>query len=148
MKIGKTMNKKLTKKVGGVLGQMLAEPDNKVLARTQNRMLIAAKIDMALKRKGLSQKRFAAIMGRTESEISDWLSGDRNFTIDTLTDISEELNVEILNTSLVNMYKISNSNISCKIKSGKGQVYITHDFKWQSIPVEKSVSLDVEQKVS
>lgn len=93
------MNNKIKKKVGGVLGQMLAEPDHKVLARTQNRMLIAAKIDMALKRKGLSQKRFAAIMDRTESEISDWLSGDRNFTIDTLTDISEELNVEILNTS-------------------------------------------------
>jgi len=33
-------------------------------------------------------------------EISDWLSGDRNFTIDTLFDIGQVLGIDFLGTSL------------------------------------------------
>lgn len=39
-------------------------------------------------------------MSRSESEISEWLSGDRNFTIDTLTEISMALNISLIDTSL------------------------------------------------
>ena len=40
-------------------------------------------------------------MGRTESEISDWLSGNRNFTIDTLFDIGQALSVTFLSETLM-----------------------------------------------
>lgn len=53
-----------------------------------------------MKAKNLNQKQFAKLMGRTESEISDWLSGDRNFTIDTLFDIGQALGVSFLSTTL------------------------------------------------
>ena len=49
----------------------------------------------ALKAKGISQKRLAEMTGRSESEVSEWLSGDRNFTIDTLSDISQYLGAEL-----------------------------------------------------
>ena len=94
----KTMNKK---EATGVLGRMIEEVDPLKLAKTRNRMVVAAKIADAMKAKNLNQKQFAKLMGRTESEISDWLSGDRNFTIDTLFDIGQALSVTFLSETLM-----------------------------------------------
>ena len=63
----------------GILARFISNMNEDNLAKTRNRMLIATKISIAIKNKGLSQKQFAAQMGKTESEISDWLSGERNF---------------------------------------------------------------------
>ncbi len=93
----KTVNKR---NATGVLGRMIAEVDPVKLAKTRNRMIVAAKIADAMKAKNLNQKQFAKLMGRTESEIFDWLSGDRNFTIDTLFDIGQALGVSFLSTTL------------------------------------------------
>ena len=93
----KTVNKR---KATGVLGQMITEVDPVKLAKTRNRMIVAAKIAEAMKAKNLNQKQFAKLMGRTESEISDWLSGDRNFTIDTLFDIGQALGITFLSESI------------------------------------------------
>lgn len=89
-----------SKKANGVLGQLLAKIDRTELEKTSNRMLVAAKIGNALQQKKITQKKFAKIMSRSESEISEWLSGDRNFTIDTLTEISVALNISLIDTSL------------------------------------------------
>jgi transcriptional regulator with XRE-family HTH domain len=83
----------------GVLGKMLENIDKLSLAKTRNRMLVAAKISDAIRSSGLNQKQFAEKMGKTESEISEWLSGDRNFTIDTLTEIEHALNVSLIDTA-------------------------------------------------
>ena len=88
------------KKSSGVLSRLLDKMDKIELEKAGNRMMIAAKIGNALTTKGLLQKDFAAKMGRTESEISEWLSGDINFTIDTLTEISLALNISLLDTSV------------------------------------------------
>ena len=93
----KTVNKR---KATGVLGRMIAEVDPVKLAKTRNRMIVAAKIADAMKAKDLNQKQFAKLMGRTESEISDWLSGDRNFTIDTLFDIGQALGITFLSETI------------------------------------------------
>lgn len=93
----KTINKR---KATGVLGQMVSEVNPVQLAKTRNRMLVAAKIADAMKARHLNQKQFAKMMGRTESEISDWLSGDRNFTIDTLFDIGQALGVTFLSETI------------------------------------------------
>jgi len=66
--------------------------------RVENRMLLAAKIDDAIKAKGWSKKEFAEKMSKSPSEISKWLSGTHNFTSDTLFDIAK-----ILGTSLINL---------------------------------------------
>ena len=93
----KTNNKR---KASGTLGQMVSEVNPVQLAKMRNRMLIAAKIADAMQAQHLNQKQFAKMMGRTESEISDWLSGDRNFTIDTLFDIGQALGITFLSTTL------------------------------------------------
>ena len=84
----------------GVLGRIIANADPVKVAKVQNKMIVAAKIADAMKAKNLNQKQFAQLMGRTESEISDWLSGDRNFTIDTLFDIGQALGVTFLSETI------------------------------------------------
>ena len=88
------------RKAKGTLSRIIANMNADELARTRNRMLIAAKIADSMQAQGLKQKDFAKMMGKSESEISDWLSGDRNFTIDTLFDIGRALGIEFLNTSM------------------------------------------------
>ena len=83
-----------------VLSQLLSTIDEVELKKTSNRMMVAAKIGSALKDKGISQKAFAKMVGKTESEVSSWLSGDRNFTIDTLTEISIALNITLIDTEV------------------------------------------------
>ena len=100
----KTISKR---KASGTLGQMVSEVNPAQLAKMRNRMLIAAKIADAMQAQHLNQKQFAKMMGRTESEISDWLSGDHNFTIDTLFDIGQALGITFLSTTL--HYTTSNS---------------------------------------
>ena len=82
----------------GVLGKMLANMDELCLAKTRNRMMVAAKIADAMRASGMNQKQFAQKMGKTESEVSEWLSGERNFTLDTLTEIEHTLNVSLVDT--------------------------------------------------
>ena len=91
----KTISKK---KASGSLEQMITEINPDILAKMKNRMLIAAKIKDAMQTQHLNQKQLARLMGKTESEISDWLSGDCNFTIDTLFDIWQVLGVTFLST--------------------------------------------------
>jgi len=49
---------------------------------------IANRIYEILEEKNLSQKEFAILMGKTETEVSRWLSGTHNLTLATLAKIS------------------------------------------------------------
>lgn len=102
------MSKMQVKK--NVLSQLLSTIDEVSLKKTSNRMMVAAKIGNALKDKGISQKEFAKKLRKSESEISSWLSGDRNFTIDTLTEISQALDISLLDTEVQSVYSFPTRN--------------------------------------
>ena len=57
---------------------------------------IANRIYAILEAKGLSQKEFAHLLGKTETEVSRWLSGTHNLTVSTLAKISAALGEDIL----------------------------------------------------
>lgn len=57
---------------------------------------IVDRIHEILQSKGMKQKDFAAIMGKSEAEISKWMRGTHNFTIDTLLAIERNLDEPIL----------------------------------------------------
>ena len=80
-----------------LLDNLLAEITPEQQARTDKKMRIACMIDDAMKVKGFGKKQFADKVGRKPSEITKWLSGTQNFTIETLTDIERVLNIRILN---------------------------------------------------
>ena len=57
---------------------------------------IANRIYEILEAKGLSQKDFARLMGKTETEVSRWLSGTHNMTVATLAKITIVLGEDII----------------------------------------------------
>ena len=57
---------------------------------------IANRIYDILEEKGMTQKDFARLMGKTETEVSRWLSGTHNMTLATLYKISIALGENIL----------------------------------------------------
>lgn len=57
---------------------------------------IADKIDARLKKVGMTQKEFAKKVGKTEPEVSRWLSGTHNFTLRTLAKISSVLGEDMI----------------------------------------------------
>ena len=95
------------------------------LRRTRDRMLVANRIADALKAKGISQKKFSEMTGRSESEISEWLSGDRNFTIDTLSDIKKYLGIDLLNTSSMRTSPVSKD--ASRMKVAKKRTPVVYD---------------------
>lgn len=63
--------------------------------------LIADRIHSILEDKGLKQKDLANMLGKKESEISKWMRGTHNFTIETISSIENVLNVPILQVAEV-----------------------------------------------
>lgn len=89
------MNTKINKK--SILDTLLSQIDEKSYKRTECKMMIATKIADALKEQGITQKHLATLLNKEPSEISKWLSGTHNFTIDTLSDIQDILNIKLIN---------------------------------------------------
>lgn len=57
---------------------------------------IVDRIHEILTDKGLKQKDLASMLGKKEAEISKWMRGTHNFTIETLSSIEEALGEPIL----------------------------------------------------
>jgi transcriptional regulator with XRE-family HTH domain len=91
----------------GMLVKSLEAIDDADLRRTRDRMLLACRITDTLRKKRITQKRFAQMLGKRESEVSEWLSGNRNFTIDTLSDISACLGITLIPTTPIGMNSLS-----------------------------------------
>lgn len=104
-------------KARGKLAELLSQNKGKDLSKTKNKMLLAAKLCAALRSKDITQKAFAEMMGKTESEISDWLSGERNFTVDTLTEIEQVLGISLLNTQSMNVCQVPRNAVKTNVLS-------------------------------
>lgn len=57
---------------------------------------IVDRIHHILVSKGYKQKDLAAMLGKSEAEVSKWMRGTHNFTIDTLLNIETALGAPIL----------------------------------------------------
>ena len=113
------------RKPSASLTRIINTIDEDKLRRTRDRMLVANKIADALNAKGISQKKFSEMTGRSESEVSEWLSGDRNFTIDTLSDIQKYLGIDLLNTSSMCTSPVSKE--ASRMKVAKRRTPVVYD---------------------
>ena len=64
-------------------------------------MAISDVISEALNSKGMTQKEFASLLGKTETEVSRWLGGTHNFTLSTLAKISSTLDLDLIKVNSV-----------------------------------------------
>ena len=64
--------------------------------QTEMSVAIANRIYEILEAKGMSQKDLAKKLGKTETEVSRWLSGTHNLTLATICKISAALEAEVV----------------------------------------------------
>ena len=80
---------------GNVLKNLFEEMKEIEKVQIETKFNLASALESLLKNKGISKSEFAARMGKSPSEISKWMSGKHNFTIDTLLEIAHALKVDI-----------------------------------------------------
>ncbi len=78
------------------LERVLARITPEMQHRTDNRMMMAARIADVMKENNISQVQLAKMLDKHHSVITQWLSGTQNFTIDTLSDIETVLDINLL----------------------------------------------------
>lgn len=83
-------------KRNSIIGARRAIVSPEVRRRVDLTFLIVDRIHSILEGKGLKQKDLASMLGKKESEISKWMRGTHNFTIDTITSIENALGTPIL----------------------------------------------------
>jgi len=123
-------------KAKGTLAEFISRIDEKSLARTRVRMEIAIAIDEELRAQGISQKKLAERIGKSESEISAILSGDRNFTIDSLTDICEELHMHLLDVEPGRSYFAKEVSLNYTVSKSKIVRVFTMQDDYEVNPLE------------
>ncbi|MBK7811882.1 MAG: helix-turn-helix transcriptional regulator [Saprospiraceae bacterium] len=79
-----------------LIDQLLSEISPLQMEKTKIKMLIAARIDDILTERKLAKIKFAELVDKNPSEITKWLSGTQNFTIDILTEIAFTLKIDIV----------------------------------------------------
>lgn len=104
------------------LEKILEEITPKEQHRTDVRMQLAAAIADAMEEKGWNKKKLMEAMGKKNpSEVTRWLSGTHNFTMDTLTDLGRVLNRRFINTDHPEIQQIKKFNISTFAFSGSNE---------------------------
>ena len=76
--------------------QCLANIPNEQRSEFELSYAIAERISEILKFKNLTQKEFAHMLGKRESEVSKWMTGRHNFTTQTIARIESALGDKVL----------------------------------------------------
>lgn len=114
----------------------LAAQSELTYLKVARRMRIAIQIADAMEEQHISKKELAQLMGRQPSEITKWLSGDQNFTSDTLAELSYYLHREITGVTDTATYLNVNYDDTLAIyfpdvdKSEK----VSHNRRWNQLP--------------
>lgn len=80
---------------GNLLKNLLDEMKEIEKVQVETKFNVAHALESLLKNRGISKSEFAQKLGKSPSEISKWLSGKHNFTLDTLLEIAHALKVDI-----------------------------------------------------
>jgi len=92
----------MKQKNNNIISEILGSISPNEAKKIENKMLLAAKIDDAMKAKGWKKKDLMKAMGKKNpSEVTRWLSGTHNFTVDLLTEIGLALDTDFLNLGTI-----------------------------------------------
>jgi transcriptional regulator with XRE-family HTH domain len=80
-----------------IIDEILSEISPDEFLMTEKKMLLAARIDDAIKARGWQKQDLAKALNKRPSEISKWLSGTHNFTTETLWEIEKILGTDFIN---------------------------------------------------
>lgn len=115
------MDKKARIHTSDILDKLLSEISPEEQRITGKRMLLAARIDDAMKAKGWRKGDLAREMNKQPSVITRWLSGTHNFESDTLFELEEKLGIDLVNVQERKSEQILHFhvNLTQKVKTGE-----------------------------
>jgi transcriptional regulator with XRE-family HTH domain len=105
---------------------------------------IVVLISRLLKSKGITQKQLAENLGKKPSEISKWLSGEHNFTLETICKLEAELGETLLVVPKINYHKAYKTEHTLRVTSGYRPTINLAGFEKATINTEK----DYDKKAS
>jgi transcriptional regulator with XRE-family HTH domain len=119
------MNKvnKARKHTSPILQALLDEVSPAEMMQTKVKMQLAARIEDLMIEKGWNKSQFAEKVGKHPSEITKWLSGTHNLTVDVLAVIACALDVDVV-TLFSNKQVPSSQKMSCVVTSKVDQQLI------------------------
>ena len=79
-----------------IMDEIRASMNPEMKMKMEMSVAIANRIYEILESKGLTQKDFAKLLGKTETEVSRWLSGTHNLTLATICKISIALGEDVV----------------------------------------------------
>jgi len=83
-----------------IFDSALSQVPDEVKRFVDNSIEVANQIHSILERQGKTQRDLAVALGKSESEISKWLTGTHNFTLKSISKIETMLNEKIITTPL------------------------------------------------
>ena len=83
-------------KTNKILDEIRSQISPEVKKQLEISVNLANRVYDILEAKGMSQKDLAKLLGKTETEVSRWLSGTHNLTIATIAKISVALGEDII----------------------------------------------------
>ena len=86
----------IMKKTNSILDEIRETISPEMKIQMELSVAIANRIYSILEQRGMSQKDFARLMGKTETEVSRWLSGTHNLTLSTIAKITSALGEDII----------------------------------------------------
>lgn len=135
------------KHISPILQEILDSIPEGDFFKTHNRMLVALKINDLIEEYGKGKSGFAKKLGKNNSEITKWISGTHNFTLDLLTDIAFAFNKTVswfLETESVE--SIVGKFLTWLAKSGFVQVYDVNGVYWQMLNPDPPTSYVKDDK--
>ncbi len=86
----------MTKKTNSIMDDIRNTISPEMRIQMELSVSIANRIYDILEERGLTQKEFARMLGKTETEVSRWLSGTHNLTLATIAKITAVLEEDII----------------------------------------------------
>jgi ribosome-binding protein aMBF1 (putative translation factor) len=83
-----------------LLDSLLSEIDPLEKSKVDVKMGVAARIATAMEEKGCSKRDLQKAMRASRSQVTRWLSGTENFTLDLLVQLEALLEIKLLTKSL------------------------------------------------
>jgi transcriptional regulator with XRE-family HTH domain len=90
------MNKQARNYTSNILDELMSEITPLEQKRTDKQMLLALKIEKAMKEKNWKKGDLAREMNKQPSIITKWLSGTHNFESNTLFELEEKLGITLV----------------------------------------------------
>ena len=78
-----------------VMQELLDEITPIEMQQTKTKMELAGRLEELIEELGITKTKFSELLGKQPSEITKWVSGTQNFTMDTLTHIAHVLKVDL-----------------------------------------------------